>query len=156
MTSRWVRFPEIRAALTSGDVWYCLAKSGGVGTWFGPGFDGDLPHPSRDPAQSAMSRIPSQAVTFSDPGAARARSMPRAVTASRHTLALVLGCTLCITVPSAQVKVIGRDRGPGCRATRPDETGMHGMQKVRGSNPLSSTIFRMPIRGKSAKLLALD
>ena len=30
------------------------------------------------------------------------------------------------------------------------------MQKVRGSNPLSSTIFRMPIRGKSAKLLALD
>ena len=33
---------------------------------------------------------------------------------------------------------------------------MHGMQKVRGSNPLSSTIFRMPVRGKSAKLLALD
>src|SRR5215469_7238320 len=30
------------------------------------------------------------------------------------------------------------------------------MQKVRGSNPLSSTIFRMPVRGKSAKLLALD
>ena len=33
---------------------------------------------------------------------------------------------------------------------------MHGMQKVRGSSPLSSTIFRMPVRGKSAKLLALD
>src|SRR3974390_932103 len=32
---------------------------------------------------------------------------------------------------------------------------LHGMQKVRGSNPLSSTIFRMPVRGKSAKLLAL-
>ena|SRR5215472_3756003 len=30
------------------------------------------------------------------------------------------------------------------------------MQKVRGSNPLSSTIFRVPVRGKSAKLLALD
>jgi hypothetical protein len=33
---------------------------------------------------------------------------------------------------------------------------MHGMQKVSGSNPLSSTIFRMPIRGESANLLALD
>jgi len=30
------------------------------------------------------------------------------------------------------------------------------MQKVGGSNPLSSTIFRMPVRLKSTKLLVLD
>ena len=34
---RWVWFPQIRAALMSGDVWYCLAKSGDVGTWSGTG-----------------------------------------------------------------------------------------------------------------------
>ena len=65
-------------------------------------FDGDLPHPVRRPAQSPMSRTPSRAVTFSDPGAARARSMPRAVTASRHAPAPVLCCALCMTVPSAR------------------------------------------------------
>jgi hypothetical protein len=33
---------------------------------------------------------------------------------------------------------------------------LHGMQKVRGSNPLSSTIFRISIQWKSIKLLVLD
>src|SRR5215475_8864635 len=39
------------------------------------------------------------------------------------------------------------DAAPGltCRnrlsQTLPDESGVHGMQKVRGSNPLSSTLF---------------
>jgi hypothetical protein len=65
-------------------------------------FDGDQPVPR--PAQSPMSRTPSRVATFSAPGAAPARSMPRAVAASRprHAPAPVLGCTPCITVPTAR------------------------------------------------------
>ena len=29
-----------------------------------------------------------------------------------------------------------------------DETMLHGMRKVRGSNPLSSTVFRIRVREK--------
>jgi hypothetical protein len=36
MASRWVRL-QFRVSLASGDVWLGLAKSGGVGPWFGPG-----------------------------------------------------------------------------------------------------------------------
>jgi hypothetical protein len=36
----------------------------------------------------------------------------------------------------------------GRSATLSDETMLHGMQKVRGSNPLSSTDFRVPVRRK--------
>jgi hypothetical protein len=36
----------------------------------------------------------------------------------------------------------------GPNATPSDETGRHGMQEVRGSNPLSSTIFRILVRLK--------
>src|SRR5215475_49950 len=44
----------------------------------------------------------------------------------------------------------------GCGAMAQLVARLHGMQKVRGSNSLSSTIFRIPVRRKSAKPLALD
>jgi hypothetical protein len=43
----------------------------------------------------------------------------------------------------------------GLSATSSDETMLHGMQEVRGPNPLSSTIFRVSVRGKRPKLLGL-
>jgi hypothetical protein len=50
-------------------------------------------------------------------------------------------------VPRHQSRSDLRQPDPARRCqTKPVCMAMHGMQKVRGSNPLSSTIFRMPVR----------
>src|SRR5215469_11446911 len=58
---------------------------------------------------------------------------------------------VCVPPARCVVRVLA-----GCGAMAQLVARLHGMQKVRGSNPLSSTIFRVPVRLKRAKLLALD